>query len=156
MAMGANGSSSYDKLKKLSRETGANRDDLIALTSDNDPFYIGTDLQHEMGEWFKGEWRERGFLGRGGVHLRRAHYQMLGTTKHNGEIYENDTASWKYLLKVSKFARILGYVNPEDIIDRRNPEPHVYFYRPEEAQEKGFEAHIAELNLPTPDTDLLS
>jgi hypothetical protein len=154
--MEANGQSSYEHLRALAGELGANSQDLIALNHDNDPYYIGTPKQREQAEWFRGIWRQRGFEGRGGVHLRRVHYQLLGAKKYDGTPYENNTNDWQHLLRVSRFARILGLVNPEDVIDRRNPEPHIYFYRPDDEQEKGFEPHIPGFDLPTPDTDLLS
>jgi hypothetical protein len=159
--MKANGQASHKYLKALAGEMGADVSDLIALSYDNDPYYIGRPSHRELAEWFQGIWRQRGFEGRGGVHLRRVHlrrvhYQLLGAAKHDGRPYENITTDWNYLLKASRYARILGLVNPEDIIDRRNPEPHVYFYRPDDEQEKGFEPHIPGFDLPAPDTDLLS
>ncbi len=97
--------SSHEYIKKLARKTGADRDDLIAMACDNDPFYIGTPRHKAMAQWFLDRWTERGFLGLGGVHLRRAHYQLLGVERHDGKPYENDTANWQYLISASRFAR---------------------------------------------------
>ena len=153
----AENTSTYEQLKVLSREVGADIRDLICMSMDNDPFYIGTPRHVAMAEWFLARWQERGFLGRGGVHLRRAHYQLVDNVeRHDGKPYENNTTNWQYLINASRFARILGYVNPEDIIDRRNPEPYIYIFRPDEEQEKGFEPEIPELALPSPDTELVS
>jgi hypothetical protein len=145
----------YEQVKALARELGANTEDLIVLTSGNDPFYAGSDTQLAMAQWFSGVWEAKGFVGRGGVHLRRAHYQMLGNLKHDGSTYENDRNCWEYLISASRYARILGLVDPEDIIDRRNPEPYIFLNRPENEEEIGFEARTAEMTLPEISADLL-
>jgi hypothetical protein len=74
----------YEQMKRLAREIGADAADLLALGIDNDPNYTGSPKQVAMAEWFAELWEARGFVGRGGVHLRRAHYQILGSPKHNG------------------------------------------------------------------------
>lgn len=44
----------------------------------------------------------------------------------DGKLYENDKESWYYLTIASKHARYLGLVDPEDLVDRRNPSPHIH------------------------------
>ena len=84
----------YTRLKALATELGVKPDDVIALSHKNDPFYVGTDRQLAMAKWFAGIWQEKGFTGRGGVHLRRAHYQLLGNAKHDGKQSTMGLRSW--------------------------------------------------------------
>jgi hypothetical protein len=48
----------------------------------------------------------------------------------NGSPYENTDRCWKYLCDAGKWARILGYVDGDSFIDRRNPAPivNVHYY----------------------------
>jgi hypothetical protein len=145
----------YRRLKALAAELGVKPEAVIALARQHDPFYVGTDRQLAMAEWFAEIWQEKGFTGRGGVHLRRAHYQLLGNAKHDGKQYANDVTNFNYLVDASKYARYLGLVDPEDIIDRRNPEPHIFLNRPEDEEEIGFESYTSEMVLPVISTNLL-
>jgi DNA-binding PadR family transcriptional regulator len=145
----------HTQLKALAAKLGVGREALLALAPRNDPFYVGTPRQIAMAEWFAEIWQEKGFTGRGGVHLRRAHYQLLGNAKHDGKQYENNVINFNYLVDASKYARYLGLVDPEDIIDRRNPEPHIFLNRPEDEEEIGFEVYTSEMVLPTISTGLL-
>ncbi len=98
--------------------------DLIVLASQRDPFYAGTDTEKAMAEWFEGIFGEAT-----GAHLRRIHYRLVArgdVVRHDGRLYENDKNSWNYLGDASRFARYLGLVDPEDIVDRRNPAPRIY------------------------------
>jgi hypothetical protein len=147
----------YERMKRLAQEVGANVADMLALGTDNDPNYTGSPKQVAMAEWFAELWKARGFEGRGGVHLRRAHYQILGSPKHNGKPYENNNNDWNYLINAARYARILGLVDPEDIIDRRNPEPHIFLFRPEwHRDEPDFEVTTAPMELPNVALDLAS
>jgi hypothetical protein len=158
----ANGSGNYEQLKALAEQIGASISDLTATRSeDHDPFYVGTPTHWAMAEWFANMWEAKGFVGHGGVHLRRAHYRLReeGNTKHDGSPYTKE--DWNYLCNAARYARILRdatgdpLVDPEDIIDRRNPEPHIYLNRPIEEEEMGFEAETTEMVLPTIHTSLL-
>jgi hypothetical protein len=152
----------HEEIKWLAREIGASVADVIALSDDNDPNYIGTPKHWERARWFAALWEARGFAGRGGVHLRRFHYQILGSPKHDGSRYQNTHADWQYLLSASRYARILTdeydepLVNPEDIIDRRNPEPHIYLVPPPwGVEEPDFEVTTAPMRFPGVAFDLL-
>jgi len=64
-----------------------------------------------------------------GVHLRRVHYRLVSrgdVMRADGVLYENNKDSWGYLNNASRYARYLGLVDPEDIVDRRNPRPHIF------------------------------
>src|SRR5215212_3931475 len=146
----------YEQTKALAKELGVSVKDVIALDVNNDPYYIGTPAHAAKAEWFTAMWKERGFVGRGGVHLRRAHYQILGSPKHDGTPYQNHPSDFNYLIAGARFARILGKVDPEDIIDRRNPEPHIFLQRPELEEEPGVEVYTSEMALPRVEVDLLA
>ena len=95
---------------------------LYVLKSDNDPFYIGTGGNRRDAEWFKGLLDRYG-LGLG-AHIRRVHYRIITDEEHvklpGGERYLNIESHWEKLSNTSKYARILGLVDPESMVDRRN------------------------------------
>jgi hypothetical protein len=113
---------------------------LVVLSSQHDPFNSGTEGDQAKAEWFADV-----FGSTTGTHLRRIHYRLVArgdVMRADGELYENDKDSWAYLTDASKHARYLGKVDPEDIVDRRNPSPHVYMapglgLRPEFTYEVG-------------------
>jgi hypothetical protein len=122
----------YDRLKAVQQAIREERGrkpaitELIVLSRNNDPFYAGTDNQVAMAEWFASE---AVFGDTTGAHLRRIHYRLVArgnVVQPNGVPYENDQDSWQYLNSASRYARYLGFVDPEDIVDRRNPTPHVH------------------------------
>jgi hypothetical protein len=98
--------------------------DLIALADSNDPFYTGQPSHREQGEWFAAMWKKL-YDGKTGLHLRRIHYSLdaLKYPKPDGTPYRRDE-DWPKLLAWSARARILGLVDADAFIDRRNPEPH--------------------------------
>src|SRR5215217_5151327 len=120
----------YERLKVLQHEIWLERGrkppikDLIVLAPQNDPFYAGTEGQQAMAEWFADIFGQST-----GAHLRRIHYRLVAradVVRADGVLYENDANSWAYLNSASRFARYLGLVDPEDIVDRRNPAPNIY------------------------------
>jgi hypothetical protein len=122
------------------------------LAPQNDPFYAGTEAQIAMAEWFAGIFGRRS----SGVHLRRLHYRLLArgdAVRADGAPYENDANSWGYLNNASRFARYLGLVDPEDLVDRRNPEPHIYM-EPEFRSEPDWSYEIETRRLDRIDTHL--
>ena len=119
--------STHEQLKALAKEQGCSVKDLIALAPKNDPFYVGTAGDHEKAQWFEDLWRRFSFGV--GVHLRRVHYLLVSQDppwlRPDGTVYGNTKRDWGYLLEASKVARYLGYVEPTNFVDRRNPDPHV-------------------------------
>jgi hypothetical protein len=119
----------YDDLKRLSEELGRPLSTLIALSPANDPFYAGLPSNREQAEWFADLW-QRHAAGHA-RHIRRAHY-VLQAQPHGsvlmraGSPYENTEECWAALAQASKHARYLGLVDPDALIDRRNPEPMLY------------------------------
>jgi hypothetical protein len=95
---------------------------LIVLTSDNDPFYAGMPYQKLHAEWFAGMLDRFGL--HLGAHIRRVHYRMITApdpiTLPGGEPYLNTETHWSRLIGASAAARILGLVDVESMVDRRN------------------------------------
>ncbi len=119
--------SPYTELRALKSEAGVkNVRDLLAMSPARDPFYSGTPGDKKNAEWFAEIWNRFGYTG--GVHLRRAHYHVLSSAdikRTDGKLYVNDDKSWEFLTNAAAAARYLGMVDPELIIDRRNPDPHL-------------------------------
>jgi hypothetical protein len=97
--------------------------DLLALSRANDPFFKGTPAHWRDARWFAGLWEHFGF--NGGVHLRRVHYRAMteGYPKLDGTPYANTDQDWSYLTSAGTAARILGLVDAEAFVDRRNQPP---------------------------------
>jgi hypothetical protein len=98
--------------------------DLMVLSPQHDPFNSGT-----PGDIANAEWFAEAFGSATGTHLRRIHYRLVArgdVMRADGKLYENDKDSWNYLNEASRHARYLGLVDPEDLVDRRNPEPHIH------------------------------
>jgi hypothetical protein len=94
---------------------------LYVLAPDNDPFACRRDSHRRDAEWFAGMWEDLG-LG-DGVHLRRIHYRLVADGDRalpDGRPYLNTEKCWSRLTLASKHARVLGLVDAEAFVDRRN------------------------------------
>jgi hypothetical protein len=101
--------------------------DLLVLSPQKDPFYAGNGAEGDKARWFAELWERFGYGS--GVHLRRVHYRIVSEgniLKHDGELYENNSKCWEYMQGASRQARYLGLVDPEELVDRRNPAPNIY------------------------------
>lgn len=115
----------YKEIKHLASE---NKDvsvkDLLALSPQNDPFYVGSKGDVEKARWITEIYEE---LGKPiNVHVRRIHYFIVSRDdicKPNGEPYENTEKDWNFLAQAAKYARYLGLIPTSHFVDRRNPEP---------------------------------
>lgn len=114
----------YEQIKQIAKETGRKVTDLIALASQNDPFYQGTPSQRELGEWFAEIYYSHGWKN-GQTHLRRCHYQIvsLGLSWPDGKPYENTEQAWDRLGLAAKAARYLGLVEMSAFEDKKNAQP---------------------------------
>lgn len=120
-------STPYARTKALAKMVGCKVGDLLALAPNNDPYYSGSAADRAQAAWFHDLWSRFGYTS--GVHLRRIHYQLVShgnIEKHDGTPYENTDGCWKYLCGCGRHARLLGMVNAEDFIDRRNPDPSIF------------------------------
>jgi hypothetical protein len=115
----------YGRIKQLAKASGRQVKDFIVLAPQNDPFYVGTPGDMELGQWFAALWQAFGYGSN--VHIRRVHYQIISqnppVSLPNGLPYENTENCWNVLNMASKAARYLGLVNPSAFDDRRNPDP---------------------------------
>lgn len=141
----------YATIKTLAESTpGVKVPDLLALARQNDPFYAGTPADQEQARWFADLWTRAGYTS--GVHLRRVHYWAVSqdppVTLPNGKPYENTDACWKYLTQASKMARYLGLVSIQDIIDRKNPDPHIFAQYDWQDSAPSFTVHVPDLTAP--------
>lgn len=106
---------------------GANH--LYVMDSESDPFYKGTDRHFRYGRWFAETLRELGYTS--GIYIRRVHYRMVSDpgkvfTGPDGRPYLNTVECWRSLVLASGHARILGLVDAEAFVDKRNPDPIIY------------------------------
>jgi hypothetical protein len=120
----------YDDLKRMAQELKRPVETLIALAKNNDPFFAGLPSNRADGEWFAKLWQEYGI--NRARHIRRIHY-VLQAQPHGSVLmrdgirpYENTDECWNDVLLASKYARVLGLVAPEALVDRRNPEPMLF------------------------------
>jgi hypothetical protein len=132
-----NGTTPKSNLKRLAKEFGVPLNDLLVLAPANDPFNCGGPEQIRQAEWFATVWDQ--FMGKNRGHLRKCHYKLVSQPtpilKPDGTPYQNTEADWQRLQTWSKFARYLGAIDPEQIIDQRNPEPNLFAHDPVEAEE---------------------
>jgi hypothetical protein len=95
--------------------------DLLALETGNDPFYCGTEAHHRLAAWYADLWQRAAFLG---GNIRRIHYwytSQPSPVRSDGITpYENTDNQSSELVNAARYARILGYVDAEDMDDRRN------------------------------------
>jgi hypothetical protein len=109
-------------LAEYAQDFGVPKKELLVLAANNDPFNCGTPAQVEVAKWFAAIYERVGYRG---IHLRRLHYRAYdaGVPNLEGYTYPNTEPQWIALQNASRFARYLGFVNPEDFIDNRAPTP---------------------------------
>jgi hypothetical protein len=117
----------YDSIKAVAKALGRAADSLYVLSAQNDPFYIAPASQRDA-EWFAELW-ERFDIQRG-AHLRRIHYRLISQATQvrmpDGKAYVNTFQCWQDLCQASAYARHLGLVPVDALVDRRNNEPLIY------------------------------
>lgn len=118
----------YETIKAEARRRGVTIKDLLAQSPENDPFYVGPPAAIEKARWFADIYDKMGSPRE--CHIRRVHYWLVSKRypKPDGTPYENTERDWSYCTLASKYARYLGLVPTENIIDMRNPEPAVHIY----------------------------
>lgn len=138
----------YETIKATAKEHGLRVKDLLALASQNDPFYVGTETDIQQAEWFADVWERAGFVN--GGHLRRLHYWCVsqrGLLTDNGLPYENTEKCWSRLISAAKMARYSGLVSFADVIDQKNPDPHIRAEYQDEPN-ADFDVHAPEIDDP--------
>jgi hypothetical protein len=104
--------------------------DLTVLAKD--PFRMDTPANHKLAKWLAETAATLGFRPDQQIHNRGLHYMILGQPKPDGSTYISDEASWSLLEEASKYARWLGYIPFDQIIDQRNAPPVVRIFEPPE------------------------
>jgi hypothetical protein len=111
--------------KDMARQLGIKGNsaaELIVLSYTSDPFYKGRPSELQAAEWFAGLMERFGL--QLGAHNRRVHYRIItsreATLRPDGRTYLNTEKDWNYLQNASAAARILGLVDVESMVDRRN------------------------------------
>ena len=127
------------------------------LTPANDPFNCGGPEQVKQAQWFAAIWSK--FMGERSGHLRKCHYKLVSQVepilKPDGTAYQNTEADWQRLQTWSKFARYLGLVDPRQIVDQRNPDPHLFAPHPVDPEEPSWSIETWHgFNLPSIPTQL--
>jgi hypothetical protein len=125
----------YGVIGRLAQEVGCRRDDLIALSPDNDPFYVGLSGRRKWAEWFAHLWRQLEF--KPGSHLRRIHYVLISQAspilKPDGLPYLNTVNDWKDLGGASLSARYLQLIPDRALADHRNDPARIFAAAPTRA-----------------------
>ena len=114
----------YDGIRALAKEMKAPTRDLLTLADVNDPFYVDVAFRKAAALWVVGLRHRINFGYR--FHIRRAHYKIISQSipvlKPDGRNYENTDNDWGFLLQASRDARYLELIDPESVVDNRNPE----------------------------------
>src|SRR5262245_30404398 len=88
----------HETLLALAKKQRVSVTKLLAMSPDNDPFYVGRDSHHCQAKWFADVWGKFGFGP--GTHLRRAHYRLISDrrppTLPDGRAYANTASCWDY------------------------------------------------------------
>jgi len=111
----------YETIKELAKDNKQSVKDLLALSPNNDPFYVGSAGQMEKAKWFADVYKQMGSPRE--CHIRRVHYWIVSKAlkKSDGSVYENTEEDWGFLTMCAKYARYAGFVPIENMIDKRNP-----------------------------------
>jgi hypothetical protein len=126
----------YEVIKAVAKDRKMKVSDLLALSPNNDPFYMGTPATLAAGEWFADIYERAGYSEDRPPHLRRVHYWTVSQEdpvetpvidKDSGlpMVYGNTERSWDYLITAAKAARYLGLVPMAGIVDNKNPPANV-------------------------------
>jgi hypothetical protein len=115
----------YDAIIELAAKLDRPALTLIALSDQNDPFYLNASRQ-AMAHWFAQIWAV--LDPPDGVHLRRLHYRLVvlpegERQRWDGEPYQNTVNDWKQFSRGATDARAHKLVDESMFTDRRAGEP---------------------------------
>ena len=108
-------------------ETGRLLSDLTVMGADKDPYRMDTSARHLVAQWFAAL-VERFIAPDKRIHPRGVFYAAVsagGVKKPNGEPFENTAENADFIGEASQYARWLGYVPFDRIIDNKNDAPIV-------------------------------
>ena len=106
-------------IKSLAKKEGKKVKDFLALAMQNDPFYIKPS-EINKAKWLLKIWKKEGEPTK---HPRGFHYRIMDKRykMHNGAEYINSENCWNYLKEGYKYARLLGLIPYESVLDHQNP-----------------------------------
>jgi hypothetical protein len=140
----------HESLKALAKKLGRPLYTLHVQDAHTDPFLAGQPARLRDAQWFADVWNAVG--GVRGFHLRRLHYRAMSQNPPllmpDGTPYVNTTRCVTALYDGGRDARHLGLIDVDDLIDRKNPEPTIYFKEGESA-EVALEGGLGDLVEPT-------
>jgi hypothetical protein len=96
------------------------------MSAATDPYRIDTPGNHASAEWLASAWRQTDIEQ---IHCRGLHYALVSLRellKPNGERYKNTEDDWVWLQKITNYARWLGHIEFESILDERNSGPELW------------------------------
>lgn len=110
----------YNSIKQLSKERKCSVKDLLALSQVNDPFYIAPS-DKKKAEWVAMIWHKEKSKP---IHQRGFHYRIVDKNYKlpDGSVYLNTEKCWIYLQLGFKYARFLGLIGYDEILDHKNPD----------------------------------
>jgi len=119
----------YGTIKRIARDIGCSIRELIVLSSQNDPYYTGTQSEERHAQWIGQIVQE--FLeerNRAKVHDRAIHYYILSRNlerpvgRDGWRVFRGDSNDFHWVMKSIQNARILGHISWSCIEDKKNPE----------------------------------
>ena len=109
-------------------ETGRSMDDLTVMSEDADPYRLDTPAKHRDAQWFAAQ-VERFIAPDKRIHVRGVFYACVSAgdvMKPDGEPFENTAENEEFRRRAaSRYARWLGYVPFERLVDNKNDAPIV-------------------------------
>src|SRR3990167_4753789 len=110
----------YETIKELAKANDISVKDLLALSPNNDPFYVGSAGKMEKAKWFANVYKQMGSPRE--CHIRRVHYWVVSKAlkKPDGSVYENTEEDWGFLTMCAKYARYAGFVPIENMTYSQN------------------------------------
>lgn len=117
----------------MAKENKISINNLIVLSQQNDPFYIGTRSQVRSAKWISEiVYDYRRNRKKGKTHDRAIHYYILSKNLKRPfkvdewKIFKGDTNDFHWVMKSIQNARYLGYISFDWIEDKKNPEPIIF------------------------------
>ena len=142
-------------MREAMAETGRSMTDLSVMSDDADPYRMDTPAKHRDAQWFAAQ-VERFIAPDRRIHVRGVFYACVSAgdvVKPDGEPFENNEEDEMFLGRVAKYARWLGYVDFERLVDAKNDPPIVRPAPTDEAPTAQVWAH--DLDIEELDSDAL-
>jgi hypothetical protein len=108
-------------MRRGQAETGASLDELSVMDADHDPYRADTPSRRAAAQWFAERVREFVAPGRR-IHVRGVFYACVSSATLD---FANNATNEKWLSDAARYARWLGYVDFERLVDNKNDEPVV-------------------------------